>query len=415
MTGVVAVAVLTAGVVVALWWAGTRGLEGKELVSARLDALKTGLGIGIGGGGLFGLYLAWRRQRSTEADLDNRERALTHQQQVAARTETHQERVATATESDAIARRITDLYTKAAEQLGSDKAPVRLAGLYALERLAQDHPDQRQTIVNVLCAYLRMPYTLPGDPPEDDADVEVIDRHRERVQEREVRLTAQRVLAHHLRRGDLGDPAATFWADIDLDLTGAVLVDLDLDHTSIRTATLCDTRMVGDARFDEAQFSGDARFDRAQFSGDARFNRTQFSGNAWFTRAQFHHSAWFRDARLHRRAGFDGVRFGGDAMFGMAEFGGTQPTLPLDGDAMFDGTQFQGIAWFDKTRFHRRAWFAQTRFSREVIFRDAQFDGDVVGHGMQFHDVATFDGTRFKGAVSPEITLHLPSGSDAVT
>jgi hypothetical protein len=32
----------------------------------------------------------------------------------------------------------------------------------ALERLAQDNPGHRQTIVNVVCAYLRMPFALPG-------------------------------------------------------------------------------------------------------------------------------------------------------------------------------------------------------------------------------------------------------------
>ena len=45
------------------------------------------------------------------------------------------------TVTDATERRVTELYTKAADQLGSDKAPVRLAGLYALERLAQDNPS----------------------------------------------------------------------------------------------------------------------------------------------------------------------------------------------------------------------------------------------------------------------------------
>ena len=59
--------------------------------------------------------------------------------------------------TDATERRVTELYTKAADQLGSDKAPVRLAGLYAMERLAQDNPSERQTIVNVICAYLQMP------------------------------------------------------------------------------------------------------------------------------------------------------------------------------------------------------------------------------------------------------------------
>jgi len=37
---------------------------------------------------------------------------------------------------DAAERRITELYTKAADQLGSDEAPVPLAGLDAKERLA---------------------------------------------------------------------------------------------------------------------------------------------------------------------------------------------------------------------------------------------------------------------------------------
>ncbi|MDP9866447.1 hypothetical protein J2S55_005713 [Streptosporangium brasiliense] len=47
---------------------------------------------------------------------------------------------------------------------------MRLAGLYALERLAQDNPGHRQTIVNVICAYLRMPYTPPEPAPAPDPE-----------------------------------------------------------------------------------------------------------------------------------------------------------------------------------------------------------------------------------------------------
>ncbi len=162
------IAVVTVVVVVVLWWAATDGLNGEALVTARLDALRTGLSIGVGSGGIFALYLASRRQRSTEIALAQKQqdqadvaRAYELQRENFDTTRQHQERVAAATERDAEARRITDLYTKAADQLGSDKAPVRLAGLYALERLAQDNPGQRQTIVNLLCAYLRMPFDLP--------------------------------------------------------------------------------------------------------------------------------------------------------------------------------------------------------------------------------------------------------------
>ena len=38
-----------------------------------------------------------------------------------------------------------------------------MAGLYALERLGQDNPKLRQTVIDVICAYLRMPYTPPAE------------------------------------------------------------------------------------------------------------------------------------------------------------------------------------------------------------------------------------------------------------
>jgi uncharacterized protein YjbI with pentapeptide repeats len=355
VTGAAGIITFTTVIVVALcWWAGTRGLEAKDLVSAQLDALKTGLGIGVGAGGAFGLYLAWRRQRSTEADLDNRERALAHQQQTAADTKAHQERVAAATEADAAARRITDLYTKAADQLGSDKAPVRLAGLYALERLAQDHPDQRQTIVNVLCAYLRMPYALL-DLPEDDADPQLVDPHREHLQESQVRLTAQRILGDHLRPGhDSANPAATFWTDIDIDLTAATLIDFDLTGAVIRTA----------------------RFEHAEFNGVTRFRTAQFTSNALFTGAQFRSAASFGGARFDCRADFVEAQFSGTAAFHEA-------TFP-------EGVRFDGV------RFNEGTDFAEVQFGHITMFTGVQFGGP-----------ALFGGVQFSGTVPSEVSPFL--------
>lgn len=177
-----------------------------EANQLQLDAIRTAGTVVVGTGGAAVLLLAVRRQRSTEIALAQKDcdqadaaRAHAHQVEVAEQTRQHQERVAAATEADAEARRITDLYTRAADQLGSEKALVRLAGLYAFEHLAQDNPGQRQTIVNVWCAYLRMPHTPPEpDAPDPDASGAVLDDYRERVQEREIRLTAQRLLRDHL-------------------------------------------------------------------------------------------------------------------------------------------------------------------------------------------------------------------------
>jgi hypothetical protein len=56
-------------------------------------------------------------------------------------------------------RTLNERFATAAGQLGSDKpAAVRLAGAYAMAGLADDWEENRQTCVDVLCAYLRIPY-----------------------------------------------------------------------------------------------------------------------------------------------------------------------------------------------------------------------------------------------------------------
>ncbi|MGV9779447.1 hypothetical protein [Streptosporangium sp. NPDC003464] len=75
--------------------------------------------------------------------------------------------------------------------------------------------------------------------------------------ERQVRLTAQRILTDHLRDERPTDqrstlPAApTFWEGMRLDLTGATLIDFNLTRGH-----------VTGARFDEATFTKTAHFAR---------------------------------------------------------------------------------------------------------------------------------------------------------
>ncbi len=47
---------------------------------------------------------------------------------------------------------VTDRYTKAIEQLGSDKPDVRIGGIYALERVARDSARDHPTVLEVLTA-----------------------------------------------------------------------------------------------------------------------------------------------------------------------------------------------------------------------------------------------------------------------
>ncbi|GAA4549188.1 pentapeptide repeat-containing protein [Amycolatopsis samaneae] len=366
----------------------------------QIELIRTGLTVGAGTGGVVALVLAGRRQWSTE--------------------------------HDAAERRMTELYVKAVEQLGSDKAAVRHGGLYALERVAQDNPDHRQTVVNVLCAYLRAPFTPPGEPrprqrrgirrplapascsamaqvgqPEELTVAELDDEAR---QEREVRLTAQRILAAHLQPGeDPGHPVATFWADIDLDLTGATLIDFNLSGTRLRAVTCTTAHFIGDAWFDGASFLGDALFDEAGFTGDAlfsrtgfakatRFNRAGFAKEVSFNRATFVGDASFNRATFAEEAWFNRTIFREDASFNRAAF---------TKDAWFTRTIFSEDAWFSGTGFTKAVWFTRATFLKEALFGGADFRGDTLFDDVTFHRPPDFGGAGFERTVPEPLRTQM--------
>ncbi|MFF0250774.1 pentapeptide repeat-containing protein [Streptosporangium sandarakinum] len=294
----------------------------------------------------------------------------------------------------------TDRYGKAVEQLGSTQAPVRLGGLYALEQLAQTTPALRQTIVDVICAYLRMPWTPPAEPDRQKmiraaqraARTPVTARSgtdggRDPREERQVRLTAQRILADHLRYTDpparrwwqsrRAAPDARHWPDMRLDLTGATLIDFDLHYCRI-----------SEARFNAATFTGDASFDGATFTGETQFDGATFTGHAWFYAAAFTGDAWFDRATFTSETQFDAATFTGHARFYNVTF--TGPTAfsrtTFTDQAGFSGTTFTGGTWFDEATFTDAAHFSAATFTGHALFNRATFTGDA------WFDRATFTG-----------------------
>ncbi len=52
-------------------------------------------------------------------------------------------------------RRIVESFSKAVEQLGSDKLELRVGAIFALERISRENPDDYLTILEVLAAFVR--------------------------------------------------------------------------------------------------------------------------------------------------------------------------------------------------------------------------------------------------------------------
>ena len=343
--------------------------------SLRIDAIRDGLSVGAAAGGAAALLLALRRQWLFE-------RTQAHAEDVAHTTALHADRVARQDNVDAIERRVTDLYSRAVEQLGHTSAPVRLGGLYSLERLASAHPEHRQTVVDVICAYLRMPFRYPAfTPPVVDlltgpvylSSTGVTGREIQtrNDQELQVRQAALRILTRHLAAHTYSNDSAaaqrapeTFWGALWIDLNGASLHECDFSDCHLGDADSRNAQFLQRTLFNQARFTGEARFGNAVFCrglsfGDATFEQeasfagTVFDGNARFDCAVFSGEAWFDD-----------TVFRGEAHFSAATFAGI---------ARFDDAEFHSNSWIDSAKFSTSVWFGGTRFTQGCEFDKSSF------------------------------------------
>ncbi|MFI1067005.1 pentapeptide repeat-containing protein [Streptomyces spororaveus] len=388
---------------------------GSARLKQEIEVVRTGLAAGAGVGAAITVLLAFRRQQ-------------------------HHEEATERTDYDASERRITELYTKAVEQLGSPQAPVRLGGLYALERLGQAVANHRQTIVDVICAYLRMPYTPPATtrPIEERqrrASPHAVSRSRrsdralirgeeaenQSRQELQVRETAQRILSAHLCDLRLPEERETiragdeFWEGMHIDLAHATLTSCDFSNCHVAQASFAEATFTGPARFGGATFSGPAQFGGATFTHDAWFRQATFTRDARFDGAIFAGHARFEGATFTRDAWFDGATFALDAWFGST----------FTRDAWFRSAIFTQHAWFQRATFSLDAWFEGATFTGDARFGGAAFTGNARFGGVTFAGLALFGGAaftryaRFDGArtrlTTPEGTPlrhHLPAGWD---
>lgn len=266
--------------------------EQLEVARLRIEVIRNALTVGAGLGGVLALALAFRRQHHAEHQQRHLEYATQQAHEQRERDLLQREQAARAVEGDALQRRITDLRIQAVGQLGHDRAAVRIGGLHNLERLGSMYPELRQTVLDEICAYLRMPF----DPRPAKR------RGPETDQEQQVREVAQSLLIRHL------DPARDgYWEHGRLDLGGALLFHADFSGCRLRNAVFRQARFTGSARFNAARFEGFANFHKARFEGNAWFDKADFADSVVFTQARFERELGLRDVALPGRRWFEGA------------------------------------------------------------------------------------------------------------
>ena len=255
--GIVAVIVILIAITAAAWDPWLR--VGASETESNGDTLRT---VGLLSGGLlaflFGIWRATVAERQADAA----------QKQV----ETAQIQAETAQKGF-----LNDRYQRAAELLSAQTLAVRLGGIYALSRLAEENPEEYHVqCMELLCAFVRhptpdasMPITvleewgsadprvredvqaaLSGIGERNPAFLELEREHNFRIDLRNARLVGADLREHLLVAANL-EHARLMSADLDQ----AVLIEADLSYAKLSGANLSGAFLPG-ASCLWTQFSG---------------------------------------------------------------------------------------------------------------------------------------------------------------
>ena len=271
-------------------------------------------------------------------------------------------------------------YTTAIEQLSSDKASIRLGGVYTLvglvdewladEKTIPDIEERRkegQVIINNLCAYIRSPFLLAehteqldkpyaknlqndfdGDKEKFNADKQAFKQQKATLEEeRQVRQSIIQEIRERLGKNNETGP----WSDFDYD-------------------------------FSNAHFFYDINFENSHFIGHPKFTKAIFAQNSIFTKVKFVNTS---DEHV--------------IFIGCTDFSETI----FKGDAMFNGVTFEGYTNFQSVKFFKKASFENTTFNKYRGSSSTEPDADF--RKCTFYESADFRLYIPPGKSEPHITF----------
>jgi uncharacterized protein YjbI with pentapeptide repeats len=260
---------------------------------------------------------------------------------------------------------VTDRYTKAIDQLGSDRLDVRVGGIYALERITLDSPRDLGTVMEVLATFIRE-HSHEQRLVAESADA--------RLPEHITWPDVQAALGVLGRRGALYDRRPIDLTGANLagaDLTGALLVRVDFTGTDLTGADLYGADLSGArlvrANLTRARLSG-ARLPGADLT-HARLTEADLYG-ADLSKADLS-SADLSDARLTdsdlTRARLSGGRPSGArltrAQLTGADLTGADLTGARLTDARLSGADLTGALWSEASPLPK-GWVRDSRSGR---------------------------------------------------
>ncbi|RUP72784.1 pentapeptide repeat-containing protein [Rothia sp. HSID18067] len=306
-------------------------------------------------------------------------------------------------------------YAKAVEQLGDEKAPVRMGGVYTLVGLVDDWLEEKslsdderlkagQAIINNLCAYIRSPFPLASyydelsqaSPTSEgiykDKEEEFYADKAVLESEADVRFGIIKEMHDHIqasRENDWGP-----WSNFEYNFSGSVFfypVELTKSYYK-KPVNFSGSHYYKKVDFSGSTYEKDATFStsnfRSTYQGWADFTGSTYQGGAHFSRSTYQGWADFSRSTYQGEADFTGSTYQG-----WADFTGST----YQGGAHFSDSTYQGWADFSRSTYQGEADFRGSTYQGEADFRGSTYQGWAHFSRSTYQDEADFLGSTYQG------------------
>ena len=317
-------------------------------------------------------------------------------------------------------------YTKAVEQLGDEKAPVRMGGVYTLVGLVDEWLEEKslsdderfkegQVIINNLCAYIRSPFTLTSYYDELSEDAPSLEgSYKDKKEEfyvdkaildseADVRLSIIKEIHDRIQDPDKNTPGA--WSDFEYDFSGSTFfypIDLTKSYYK-KPVNFSGATYQGGANFNDSTYQGEANFRRSTYQGWANFNDSTYQGWANFNDSTYQGWAAFRRSTYQGWADFNDSTYQGEANFNDSTY---------QGEANFNDSTYQGWANFSDSTYENETDFSGSIFYQKTYFGEDRYSNSsscFTNHAPQFYDETYRTNTLF-GSHNNDFTVDIDKG-----
>ncbi|OFO77869.1 hypothetical protein HMPREF3016_05390 [Rothia sp. HMSC065D02] len=272
-------------------------------------------------------------------------------------------------------------YTKAVEQLGDEKAPIRMGGVYTLVGLVdewledesikkyEDRLKEGQVIINNLCAYIRSPFTLASryyELSQDTPTTEVIYKNDQQKSHKKWQIISSNLYAcirsrftPDSRHDELSQDGYTaFYKDREQEFyADKATLDSEADVRLSIIKEIHD-RLQGSDKNTPGAWS-EFEYD---FSGSAFFYPIDLT-NSYYTKP-----INFSGSTYRKEANFCGSTYEGEADFSRSIY---------KNEVYFSSSKYGDNAYFNHSIYQGEAIFRRCEHKGSIIFKESIYGGNV--------------------------------------